>query len=142
MKPHHVAMRVPDFAASKRWFVEKLDFRVLHEWPYGDLQLAYLAPPTDDEFHVEIMGGGVPLPRAPYSDLGDSLRPEGYHHVCLTVDSVREALEELRRRQVKVVAEPFDIEAISRRLAFIADPWGNLIELSEVLVPSAPGARP
>jgi catechol 2,3-dioxygenase-like lactoylglutathione lyase family enzyme len=133
MKGHHVAMRVPDFAASKRWFVEKLDFRVLHEWPYGDLQLAYLAPPTDDEFHVEIMGGGKPMPKTRYPDLATSLEPEGYHHLCVSVDSVVDTLAEARRRGVTVVAEPFDLQAIGRRLAFIADPWGNLIELSEVL---------
>jgi lactoylglutathione lyase/glyoxylase I family protein len=33
-------------------------------------------------------------------------------------------------------ANRFEIEAISRRLAFFRDPWGNMIELSETL----PGA--
>ena len=28
----HVALRVPDFEAIKKWYVEKLDFRVIHEW--------------------------------------------------------------------------------------------------------------
>ncbi len=44
---HHVGVRVPDYAAAKAWYTEKLDFRVLQEWPYGDLQLAYLCPPDD-----------------------------------------------------------------------------------------------
>jgi hypothetical protein len=38
-----------------------------------------------------------------------------------------------RRRGVAIVGEPFDLEAIGRRLAFFADPWGNLIELAEIL---------
>jgi catechol 2,3-dioxygenase-like lactoylglutathione lyase family enzyme len=33
MKGHHVALRVPAVEASKRWFVEKLDFRVVHDRP-------------------------------------------------------------------------------------------------------------
>jgi lactoylglutathione lyase/glyoxylase I family protein len=37
------------------------------------------------------------------------------------------------RRGVAIVGEPFDLEAIGRRLAFFADPWGNLIELAEIL---------
>ena len=37
MKGSHVAPRVPDFEASKTWFVENLDFRVIHEWPVGEL---------------------------------------------------------------------------------------------------------
>jgi len=40
---------------------------------------------------------------------------------------------ELRRRAVHIVAEPFTVPAVSRKLAFIADPFGNLFELSEVL---------
>ena len=134
MTGHHVAIRVPDYEASKRWFIEKLDFRVLHEWPYGDMQLAYLAPPTDDAFHVEILGDGAPPNPAPeYAGVDDSLQDAGYHHFCLTVDNVDEALAELRRRGVTILGEPFDLEAISRRLAFLADPWGNRIELSQVL---------
>jgi lactoylglutathione lyase/glyoxylase I family protein len=32
----HVGLRVPDFEASKAWFVDKLDFRVVQEWDYGE----------------------------------------------------------------------------------------------------------
>jgi glyoxylase I family protein len=39
----------------------------------------------------------------------------------------------LRSRGVAVVTEPFVLPAISRKLAFFADPFGNLIELAEVL---------
>jgi len=41
--------------------------------------------------------------------------------------------EELRARGVTIVTEPFELLAISRRLAFFCDPFGNLIELAEVL---------
>jgi len=58
MKGHHVAVRVPDFAAAKRWYVDKLDFRIVAEWDYADEKLAYLAPATDDRFYVEVLGGG------------------------------------------------------------------------------------
>ena len=133
MKGHHVALRVPDFEASKRWFVEKLDFRVMHEWPYGGLQLAYLAPPADDAFMVEILGGGSPILEPDHSDLAETLDVAGYHHFCLVVDSVDDTLAELRRRDVTILGEPFELEAIGRRLAFFADPWGNLIELAQVL---------
>jgi lactoylglutathione lyase/glyoxylase I family protein len=134
MTGHHVAIRVADYEASKRWFTEKLDFRVLNEWPYADMQLAYLAPPTDDTFHVEILGNGSsPTPKTEYAGVDDSLQDAGYHHVCLTVDNVDEALAELRRRGVTILGEPFDLEAIGRRLAFLTDPWGNRIELSQIL---------
>jgi catechol 2,3-dioxygenase-like lactoylglutathione lyase family enzyme len=135
MKGHHVAVRVPDFAAAKDWYVEKLDFRVVHEWPYADQHLAYLAPATDDAFFIELLGDGQPgpIPKPVYQDLGDSLRVAGFHHFCLNVASIDQAVAELRRRGVTIVTEPFELPVIGRRLAFLADPWGNLIELAQVL---------
>jgi lactoylglutathione lyase/glyoxylase I family protein len=135
MKGRHVAVRVPDFEIAKRWYVEKLDFRVLHEWPFADEKLAYLAPAGDDLFWIELLGDGdvKPLPKPVYSDLGDSLRLAGYHHFCLNVDDMATTVAELGRRGVPLVSEPFDLPAINRRLAFIADPFGNLIELAQIL---------
>jgi len=133
IKGAHVAIRVPNFEASKSWYVEKLDFRVVHEWPFGDLQLAYLAPPNDDNFWIELLAGGNPAPREKFLDLNESLHPQGYHHFCLNVDSVDETLAELRARSVTVVAEPFDLAVIGKRLAFFSDLDGNLIELAETL---------
>jgi catechol 2,3-dioxygenase-like lactoylglutathione lyase family enzyme len=133
IKGAHVALRVPDFEASKKWYVEKLDFRVVHEWPFGDLQLAYLAPADDDNFWIELLAGGNPAPRQKFNDLNESLHTEGYHHFCLNVTSVDETLAELRLRQVTIVGEPFNLPAIGKRLAFFSDLDGNLIELAETL---------
>lgn len=135
MKGHHVAVRVPDFEVAVRWYTEKLDFRVVHQWPYADQRLAYLAPATDNDFFVEILGDGQPrpIPKPVYSDLGDSLRLAGFHHFCLNVADMESTVAELRRREVHIVTEPFELPVIGRRLAFIADPFGNLIELAQVV---------
>ena len=135
MHGHHVAVRVPSLEEAKDFYVGKLDFRVVAEWDYEDEKLAYLAPPGDDHLYVEILGGGDVLPTEvrPYTDLGDSLQYSGYHHFCLDVDSVDDTLATLRERGVKIVAEPWILPAISRKLAFFADPFGNLIEICEVV---------
>jgi len=92
-----------------------------------------VAPPHDDKFTVELLAGGdlKPIPKAVYRDLGDSLRLAGYHHFCLTVMNMEVVIEELCKRGVNVVTEPFYLEAINRKLAFNADPFGNLIELAQ-----------
>ena len=135
MRGHHVAIRTPNLETAKRWYFGKLDFRVIAEWDYADEQLAYLAPATDNHFYVEILGGGDPAPVdvRPFTDLGDSLKYAGHHHFCLTVKSVDKTIETLRSRGVTIVTEPFELRLISRRLAFFCDPFGNLIELAEVL---------
>ena len=135
MRGCHVAVRTPSLAEAKEFYVGALDFRVVAEWPFADEQLTYLAPPTDDHFYIEVLGGGERLPTEvrPYTDLGDSLKYRGYHHFCLNVTSVDATIATLRSRGVEVVTEPFVLPAISRKLAFFADPFGNLIELAEVL---------
>ncbi|MFC7376974.1 VOC family protein [Brevundimonas sp. GCM10030266] len=130
-----MAVRTPNLQDAINFYVGKLDFRIVAEWVYADEQRAYLAPPTDDHFYVEVLGGGEPAPIEvrPYTDLGDSLKYRGYHHFCLNVASVDATVEALRARGVTIVTEPFVLEAISRKLAFFCDPFGNLIELAEVL---------
>lgn len=133
MRGAHVALRVADYQGIVKWYQEKLDFRLIHEWPFGDLQLAYLAPANDDNFWVEILGGGETGPTNAYRDLNESLHPSGYHHFCIDVDNVDFTLMELRKRGVTVVGEAFDLAIIGKRLAFLSDPDGNLIELAERL---------
>lgn len=133
MRGDHAALRVPDFEASKRWFTEKLEFRVLEEWTFDTLQCAYLAPAADDTFLIELVGGNAPTPRPGYASLADSFREAGYHHISLRVGSVDDTLAELRRRGVVAVGEPGQVDSIHRRFGFIADPWGNLIALVQLL---------
>ena len=131
MRGHHTGIRYPDFEDARSFWVDKLDWRVLQTWPYGDLTLAYVSPPNQDDFHLEILAGPGAAPQVEYSDVDASLAANGYNHVCLSVDSVDETLEELRSRGVEIVNEPFEIDDISARLAFFRDPWGNMFELSE-----------
>lgn len=131
LRGHHVGIRYPDFEAAKAFWVDKLNWRVLQTWPYGSLTLAYLLPPNQNDFHLEILAGPGADRQTLFPDVDASLAANGYNHVCFSVDSVDDTLDELRRRGVDVVNEPFEIEDISARLAFFRDPWGNMFEISE-----------
>jgi len=133
MKGEHAAIRVPDFTVAIAWYAEKLDFRILHTWPYGEMKVTYLAPPADADFRIEVIAGPGARQRPPYTELADSLTLSGLHHICFTVASADDTVTELRRRGVSIITEPFDLPAISRRLAFFCDPWGNLFELAQEL---------
>src|SRR5262249_42936759 len=118
LRGHHVAIRTPSLKEAKDFYIGKLDFRVVAEWDYGDAKLAYLAPPADDRFFIEVLGGGAALiaqDRA-YTDLGDSLKYRGYHHFCLNVVNVEETVAKLRARGISIAAAPFVLPAISRKL--------------------------
>ena len=131
MRAHHTGIRYPDFEKARSFWVDTMGWRVLQTWPYGELTLAYVMPPAQDDFHLEILAGPGAVTQPEYDDVDASLAVNGYNHVCLSVDSVDETLDELRRRGVRIVNPPFEIDDISARLAFFVDPWGNMFELSE-----------
>lgn len=133
MRGHHTGIRYPDFEAARAFWVDTLEWRILQTWPYGELTLAYVMPPNQDDFHLEILAGPGAAPQPVFADVDESLVVNGYNHVCLSVDSVDDTLAELRRRGVDIVNPPFELDDISARLAFFRDPWGNMFELTERL---------
>jgi catechol 2,3-dioxygenase-like lactoylglutathione lyase family enzyme len=89
-----------------------MGWRVLQVWPYGDLTLAYVLPPAQDDFRLEILGGPGATAPPRFGDVDASLGVNGYNHVCLSVDNVDETLAELRDRGVEIVNLPFEIDDI------------------------------
>ena len=129
-KFEHAAIRVPEFDTAVAWYFEKLDFRLVQSAPLGEKMYGWMISPTvDHSFTIELIAGPGAEDRPAYEDLSSSLRLSGWHHVGLQVDSVDAAIAELKRRGVIIVSEPHDVAAIGRRVAFFADPWGNLFEL-------------
>ena len=126
----HVAIRAVDYAATVAWYREKLDFTVDQEWPFGDMQLAYLSNGTAK---IEILGGSSAESHTTLDSLDDSFGVEEYHHFCVNVADVDATLTELRSRGVEVLGEPIDLEAIDRRLGFLKDNNDNIIELASPL---------
>jgi catechol 2,3-dioxygenase-like lactoylglutathione lyase family enzyme len=132
-KVEHVGIRVPDFDSAVAWYSEKLDFRLRHSLPLAGLTFAFLSPVADDSFSFEILAGPGADNRPAYKDLGASYKLSGWHHMCFRVDSVDDTVDELKRRGVTIVSEPHDLAAMGLRVAFFADPWGNLFEVIQSL---------
>jgi catechol 2,3-dioxygenase-like lactoylglutathione lyase family enzyme len=136
-KGDHVGIRVPDFQAAADWYTGTLDFRLLQSMALGDKTLAFLALPGDDGLRIEFIAGPGCTPRPDYEQLIDTHAVAGWHHLCLRVDDVDAALAELERRQVRIVSAARDVPGLGLRFAFFSDPWGNLIELTQPLAPTA-----
>lgn len=133
---NHTSLRVPDFDAAVRWYAQTLDFRLLHSWEYRDgITFGYLSPAVDNHVRIELMGGPGAAPKAPYSDLNNSLSLYGFHHVGFRVDDVDEAVRALKARGVTILSEPVDFQACNRRFAVFCDPWGNVFEVDRPIVP-------
>ncbi|WP_158792099.1 VOC family protein [Granulicella sp. L60] len=131
LKINHAAIRVPDFDAAIAWYADKLDFRSKQTVSVAGLSFGFLYPAGDDGFHFELMAGPGAVERPAYKDLHDSYNMSGWHHPGFSVDSVDDVIDELKRRDVTIASEPHDVPAMGLRVAFFADPWGNLFEVIE-----------
>jgi len=121
LKAGHVAIRTTEYAQLIEWYKETLDFRVVREWTVGDLQLAFLALPNDDSFLIEVLGNQAT------EEQGVSKMKWGYDHVCFHVEDLDKTVAALSKRNV-TITRSMRIPAIGKRVAFIADPFGNTIE--------------
>lgn len=132
MAAHHVGFRVSDLDAALAWYAEKLDLRVVGRSGANGMTFTLLALPNDDNFCLELLHGpGSAAPPKVSDDLVGGLSVPGFNHVGLQLDDVAAAINELKQRDVKILLEPFDNAELQLRVAFIADPWGNVIELIE-----------
>lgn len=127
----HAGIRVPDFAAAVAWYGDTLDFRLLGQMPLGEKTLAFMAPAADEHFRIELIAGPGCTARAHFDQLSDTHATGGWHHLCFRVDDVDATIAELQRRAVRIVSPARAVPALGIRFAFIADPWGNLIELMQ-----------
>jgi catechol 2,3-dioxygenase-like lactoylglutathione lyase family enzyme len=128
-KINHAGIRVPDFDEAVAWYTKTLDFRLLRSATLGKLTFGFISPATDDSFSFEILAGPGAAERPAYENFRDSYNLLGWHHLGIRVDDVDATVDELKRRHVKIISEPHDVAVLGLRLAFFADPWGNLLEV-------------
>ena len=127
----HIMICVPNYEETLQWYREKLDATIEKEWTVDelpDLQLAYL---DIHGFRLEVVAStqaqnGMPVA----SDFGESLRTTGIGHFCFRVDDVDEALAEMNRRGVPTFVEAADYPNVGRRVGFVKDNNGNIIEFA------------
>ncbi|SDR99245.1 glyoxylase I family protein [Gillisia sp. Hel1_33_143] len=128
IKGWHIAIRTTKYDEMIAWYTENLDFRLVKEFNAGEMQLALIAPPGDNNFILEVLG---------VKDNKDSDPSEikfGYDHLCFNVANLDVTMKALKQRGIEIV-RTFEAPVIGKRVAFINDPFGNKIEFSEVLKP-------
>jgi methylmalonyl-CoA/ethylmalonyl-CoA epimerase len=127
----HIMICVPNYEETLQWYQEKLDAAIEKEWlvdELPDLKLAYL---NIHGFRLEVVASsqaqsGMPI----VSDFGESLRTTGIGHFCFRVDDVDAALAQMNRRGVPTFVQAADYPNVGRRVGFVKDLNGNIIEFA------------
>jgi lactoylglutathione lyase len=127
-------LSVDDLGKSLRFYRDVLGFTEAYRFPDGDDAVFVTLTAGASEMGIGQIGSGPPLH-------GQAQRPASGHRVelCVYVDDVDVAVDRARRAKVRVVLEPAE-QAWGERIAYIEDPNGNLVMLTQDLAPAR--ARP
>lgn len=125
----HVGLRVAERDAAVAWYRQKLDMHETRAFDLMGMTFTEMALAGDPTFRIELVSGPGAEGMAESDDLYASFGSNGWHHLGLWVDDVDAAVETLRDRGVTVTLEPVDNDDWKVRVAFVVDPWSNVIEL-------------
>lgn len=132
----HMEIGVDDFDTMMQWYQNVLGFEIEAVWDVSSIgaTLSYL---KKNGFRIELVKGGSGKRAAPPEDFADHFNRKGFQHLCFTVSSVDAAIAEAEAKGARILSrgKTYDLEGTpyGRRVGFIVDPEGNVIEFGEAL---------
>lgn len=129
----HVGLTVGDLEAAIDWYARALDLseESRFEIPAVDLRGVMMISPTRYRLELLERNGPRPASQANGPVRAGLLHGCGYGHMCLDVEDVDAAYEELMAAGAADRMSPRPSPEPDVRMAFVADPEGNLIELRD-----------
>jgi lactoylglutathione lyase len=121
MRAHHIAIYTRDLVRLEAFYTQVLGFPAVRRWDSAGI--------------VFVDAGGLWLELTRQDAPDDGTLPRaldqgvGINHLALQVDDVDRSFQELVEQGVRVLSAPLDYE--NMRVAFLADPDGNVLELIE-----------
>ncbi len=137
----HLALACRDPLNLERFYTEHFGFRRARVVRLGDTQIVFL---KSDTVYLELFEAREPAPVAPAGEDGPWY--PGVRHLAFSVDDVDAKLAELGpAARVTLMPLDFDDFIPGWRSAWVADPEGNILELTqgyedEMAPPPMPGA--
>ena len=128
---HHMGLVCRDPLASERFYSQHFGFRRARVAPLGGGdQIVFL---KSGEFYLELFKATQESPAPAASGPGPEYA--GWRHLAFKVDDVDAKLAEMGA-EARITAGPMDFDAFipGWRTVWIADPDGNIVEISEGFV--------
>ncbi|MHC3473594.1 VOC family protein [Streptomyces sp. 7R007] len=125
----HVGISVPDLEAATAWYRAALDLTAapVFSVPGTDLRGVMLLHPSG--YRVELLHRPSARPGPAADSALEAAGRHGFGHMCLCVDDVDAAYGRLVAAGAGSSMPPCPSPRPGSRMAFVTDPYGNLIEL-------------
>ncbi|MFG1610964.1 VOC family protein [Actinoplanes sp. NPDC049265] len=126
-----ITLAAEHLEATIAWYRHTLDFVVLDRFEAAGSNFTFIG---NGDSTIELISAGARPHPAPLAEsLPASHDTERLHHFCLAVTDLDATVSELKRREVPIFAGPMTIDRIGRRIAFVRDNVGTVIELTQPL---------
>jgi len=126
----HVGISVPDLEAATAWYCAALDLTAAPPFaiPGTDLRGVMLLH-EESGFRIELLHRPNARPGLAAGSALEAAGTLGFGHMCLCVDDVRSGYDRLLAAGATTRMPPSPAPRPGATFSFVADPWGNLIEL-------------
>ncbi|WP_019506652.1 VOC family protein [Pleurocapsa sp. PCC 7319] len=130
-----ITISVTNYDETVQWYQENFNATIEEEWTFPELPNIMLANLNVYGLNVNIVGNNAySTGTSQVADVNDYLGTMDYAGlISFQVDDVDAVINELAAQGVSALIEVADYAAVGRRVAFIQDNNGNLIEFSQSL---------
>ncbi|WP_040167877.1 VOC family protein [Microbacterium gorillae] len=134
----HVGLSVADLDAQRDWYAAALGLVPTEPGgiPALGLQVVFLVDP-DGTWALELLHRPGSQPGLQAASAPEAVLTQGFGHICLRVADVEELFGRLTAAGATPIMPPGPSPVSGVRMAFVADPEGNLIEMLDR--PGPPG---
>ncbi|MFJ3670578.1 VOC family protein [Streptomyces sp. NPDC090106] len=132
MRCDHIGVSVPDLEAATAWYRAALHLTEERAFAIPGTDLRGVMLRHDSGYRIELLHRPGAAPGLTPTDPVHAAGTLGYGHLCLAVDTADEvdaAYARLLAAGAGARMRPCPAPRPGGRMAFVADPYGNLIEL-------------
>jgi catechol 2,3-dioxygenase-like lactoylglutathione lyase family enzyme len=126
----HVGLSVPDLEAATAWYCETLGLTAAPSFaiPGAGLRGTMLLHEPSG-YRIELLHRPDSVPGMLPASAEEAAATQGYGHICLRVADVRVEFDRLIAAGATSRKDPMPSPRAGATVSFVADPWGNLIEV-------------
>jgi lactoylglutathione lyase len=129
MRFDHVGLNVGDLPGMTAWYAEALGLEVEFEFALEQFEFSGAMLRSTDGYRVELLHRAGNVAGIQVGRPLDAALTRGFGHLALTVDDLERTHRELLAAGATERMPPGPSPEPGTRIAFLADPEGNLIEL-------------
>ena len=128
-KAEHVAITTNDYQGTLDWYRRHLGFEVVTTWEidrYPGMKFAYI---SSNDFAIEVIATDAFYQDELVPDnINDAIADRGISHLGFLVADVNAVYDYFVEQGEEILVEPYDSQEAQRRLFFVKDNSGNVVE--------------